>query len=45
MEEASSMFNAAGMLAVVLMLALFGLGAQESLKWAEQKLFPWHIRQ
>lgn len=45
MEEASSMFDAAGMLAVVLLLALFGLGTQESIKWAEQKLFPWHIRQ
>lgn len=44
MEEASAMFNAAAMLAVVLLLALFGLGAQESLKWAEHKLFPWHIR-
>jgi len=44
MEEASAMFDAAAMLAVVLLLALFGLGAQESIKWAEKKLFPWHIR-
>jgi ABC-type nitrate/sulfonate/bicarbonate transport system permease component len=45
MEDASAMFDAAGMLSVVLLLALFGLGAQESIKWAEQRLFPWHIRQ
>ena len=45
MEEASAMFDAAAMLAVVLLLALFGLGAQESIKWAEKKLFPWHIRE
>lgn len=45
MEEASAMFDAAGMLSIVLLLALFGLGVQESIKWAEEKLFPWHIRQ
>jgi hypothetical protein len=32
------------MLAVVFLLALFGLGAQEGIKWAETKLLPWHSR-
>ena len=45
MEEASAMFDAAGMLSIVLLLALFGLGAQEGIKWAEEKLFPWYMRE
>ncbi len=45
MEDASAMFDAAAMLAVVFLLALFGLGAQEGVKWAEVKLFPWHIHE
>ena len=44
MEDASSYFNAPAMLAVVFLLALFGLGAQEGIKWAEIKLLPWHVR-
>lgn len=44
MEEASAMFDAPAMLAVVFLLALFGLGAQEGIKWAEAKLLPWHVR-
>jgi len=43
MEEASAMFDAAAMLAVVFLLALFGLGAQEGIKWAEARLIPWHV--
>jgi len=45
MEDASAMFNSAAMLAVVFLLALFGLGAQEGIKRAEGKLFPWHIQE
>ncbi|MBW1697007.1 MAG: ABC transporter permease [Deltaproteobacteria bacterium] len=43
MEEASAMFDAAGVLAVVFLLAFFGLGAQEGIKRAEGKALPWHI--
>lgn len=45
MEEASAMFNSAAMLTVVFLLALFGLGAQEGIKWAEARLLPWHVRE
>jgi NitT/TauT family transport system permease protein len=45
MEEASARFDAPAMLAVVFLLALFGLGAQEGIKWAEAKLLPWHVRE
>ncbi len=45
MEDASALFDSAAMLAVVFLLALFGLGAQEGIKWAEVKLFPWHIQE
>ena len=44
MEDASAMFNAAAMLAVVFLLAVFGLGAQEGIKKAERHLLPWHVR-
>ena len=44
MEDASAYFDAPAMLAVVFLLALFGLGAQEGIKWAETKLLPWHVR-
>lgn len=44
MEDASAGFDAPAMLAVVFLLALFGLGAQEGIKWAETKLLPWHAR-
>jgi len=44
MEQASAYFDAPAMLAVVFLLALFGLGAQEGIKWAETKLLPWHSR-
>ena len=45
MDDASAMFDSAAMLAVVFILAAFGLSAQEGLKWAEAKLFPWHIQE
>ncbi len=45
MDDASAMFDSAAMLAVVFLLAFFGLGAQEGLKWAEGKLFPWHTQE
>ena len=45
MEDASAMFDSAAMIAVVFLLAVFGLGAQEGIKWAEVKLFPWHIQE
>ncbi len=44
LEEASARFDAAGMLAVVFLLALFGLGAQEGVKLMERRLLPWHVR-
>lgn len=44
MEEASSMFDAPAMLAVVFLLAVFGLSCQEGIKWAEARLLPWHAR-
>jgi ABC-type nitrate/sulfonate/bicarbonate transport system permease component len=44
MEQASAYFDAPAMLSVVFLLALFGLGAQEGIKWAETKLLPWHSR-
>jgi ABC-type nitrate/sulfonate/bicarbonate transport system permease component len=44
MEEAASRFDAPAMLAVVFLLALFGLACQEGIKWAEGRLLPWHVR-
>jgi len=44
LEEASARFDAAGMLAIVFLLALFGLGAQEAIKFLERRLLPWHVR-
>lgn len=44
-EDAAAMFDAPAMLAVVFLLALFGLGAQEGIRWAEAKLLPWHVRE
>jgi len=44
MEDASSVFDAPAMLAVVFGLAVFGLGCQEGIKWCEAKLLPWHVR-
>lgn len=44
MEDAAADFDAAGMLAVVFILAVFGLACQEGIKWAEGRLLPWHVR-
>jgi NitT/TauT family transport system permease protein len=44
MKDASSRFDTASILAVVLLLCLVGLVAQEGLKALEARLMPWHIR-
>ncbi len=44
MEDAASAFDAPAMLAVVFLLAMFGLACQEGIKWAEGRLLPWHVR-
>lgn len=44
LEDASADFNAPAMLAVVFLLAVFGLALQELIKWAEGWLLPWHVR-
>lgn len=44
MEDAAAMFDAAAMLSVVFLLALFGLACQEGIKWMEARLLPWHVR-
>lgn len=44
MERASSRFDSAAMLSVVLLLALFGLALQEGIQRAEARLLPWHVR-
>ena len=44
MEDAAADFNAPAMLAVVFLLAVFGLACQELIKWAEGRFLPWHVR-
>ncbi len=44
MEDASAVFDAPAMLAVVFLLALFGLACQEGIKFLEGRLLPWHVR-
>lgn len=44
MEDAAADFDAPAMLAVVFLLAVFGLVCQEGIKWAEGRLLPWHVR-
>lgn len=44
MKDAAGRFDTAGLLAVVLLLCLLGLVAQEGLKALESRLMPWHIR-
>lgn len=44
MKDDAAAFNTSGMMAVILLLALFGLACQESLKWLEGRMLPWHIR-
>lgn len=43
-EDASLRFDSAAMLAVVFILAVFGLLCQEAIKLAERRLLPWHVR-
>jgi ABC-type nitrate/sulfonate/bicarbonate transport system permease component len=45
MEAAQNRFDSAGLLAVLTILALLGLLAQEGLKDLEARLLPWHVRQ
>lgn len=45
MEDAAALFDAPAMLAVVFLLAVFGLACQEGIKWAEARLMPWHVRE
>ncbi len=45
MKDDAALFNTSGMLAVILLLALFGLACQEGVKWLETRLLPWHIRE
>jgi ABC-type nitrate/sulfonate/bicarbonate transport system permease component len=44
MKDAASRFDTAGLLAIILLLCLLGLLAQEGLKWLEGRLMPWYIR-
>jgi len=44
MKDAASRFDTAGLLAVILLLCILGLLAQEGLKALEARLMPWHIR-
>lgn len=44
MKDDAAAFNTSGMMAVILLLALFGLACQEGLKWFEGRMLPWHIR-
>lgn len=45
MKQAGASFDTARMLAVIALLCLFGLIAQEGLKWLEGRMLPWHIRE
>jgi NitT/TauT family transport system permease protein len=44
MKAAGNRFDSASLLAVLLVLCLTGLGLQETVKWLEAKLLPWHLR-
>jgi ABC-type nitrate/sulfonate/bicarbonate transport system permease component len=44
MKDSASRFDTAGLLSVIVLLSGFGLVAQESLKAAEARALPWHIR-
>jgi len=45
MQAAANRFDSAGLLAVLTILSVLGLVAQEGLKAAEARLLPWHVRQ
>ncbi len=44
MQAAANRFDSAGLLAVLSILAIVGLGAQEGLKALEARVLPWHIK-
>ena len=44
MKHAAQRFDMAGLLAVILLLCLLGLAAQEGLKGLESRILPWHVR-
>lgn len=44
MQAAANRFDSAGLLAVLTMLSVLGLLAQEGLKALEVRLLPWHVR-
>lgn len=44
MNDDARRFDTAGVLSIIVLLALFGLVAQEALKWAEARALPWHVR-
>jgi NitT/TauT family transport system permease protein len=45
MQGAANRFDSAGLLAVLTILSVLGLLAQEGLKGLEARLLPWHVRQ
>ena len=44
MKHSAQRFDTAGLLAIIVLLALVGLAAQEGLKALEARLLPWHVR-
>ena len=44
MKQSAQRFDTAGLLAVIVLLCLVGLVAQEGLKALETRLLPWHVR-
>ncbi len=44
MQAAANRFDSAGLLAVLTILSVLGLLAQEGLKAVEARLLPWHVR-
>jgi ABC-type nitrate/sulfonate/bicarbonate transport system permease component len=44
MKQRAQRFDTAGLLAIIVLLALFGLAAQGGLKGLEARLLPWHVR-
>lgn len=44
MQAAANRFDSAGLLAVLTILAVLGLLAQEGIKAIEARLLPWHVR-
>jgi len=44
MKRSAQQFDTAGLLAVIVLLCLVGLAAQEGLKALEARLLPWHVR-